>query len=79
MESLPIVDFSLADRKEKSKQITWIMETVGFLYLDNVPGYDEQELRKYTDWFHDLCKEKKMKVARKAYNPESKQVRTNRR
>ena len=74
MESLPVVDCSLAGREEKSKQITRIMETVGFLYLDNVPGYDEQELRKYTDWFHDLPMEKKMKVARKKYNPESKQV-----
>ena len=50
------------------------METVGFLSVDNVPNYDEKELRKYTDWFFALSHEKKLKVARKKYNPESSQV-----
>ena len=72
--TVPIIDFSLPDRKEKSRQIMDAMETVGFLSVDNVPNYDEKELRKYTDWFFALPHEKKLKVARKKYNPESSQV-----
>lgn len=72
---LPVIDFSSPDRLKKAQEIVRAMETVGFLFLDKVPGHDERELRKWVDWFWSLSKEKKMKIARKRYNPMNKHVR----
>ena len=74
MDSLPVVDFSLSDRGENIKQVVEAMETVGFLFLDNVPGFDESVLRKQVDWFYSLPLEKKMTLARRMYNPQSTNV-----
>lgn len=72
---IPVINFSASDRQQKARQIVRAMETIGFLFLDKVPGHDEQLLRKWSDWFWSLSKEKKMKVARKRYNPDNKHVR----
>ena len=37
MESLPVLDFSNPDRHAKANKLTKIMESVCFVYLDNVP------------------------------------------
>ena len=71
MESLPVVDFSSPDKKETASRIVHVMETVGFLYLDNVPGYNieaEEELMEANKWFFSLSLEKKLSVARYLYN-----------
>jgi isopenicillin N synthase-like dioxygenase len=75
---LPVIDFSSPDRLKKAQEIVRAMETVGFLFLDKVPGHDERVLRKWVDWFWSLSKEKKMKIARKRYNPTNKHVRNER-
>ena len=49
MESLSVVDFSSPDRKETASRIVHVMETVGFLYLDNVPGYNIRRSRGRTN------------------------------
>ena len=77
MQSLPVVDFSSPNREENARKLIEIMETVGFLYLDNVPGYDrcvEEELLELNKWFFNLPYNKKMEVARRMYNKTSKVV-----
>lgn len=74
MESLPAVDFSSPDIKGTASRIVHIMETVGFLYLDNVPDYNvqvEEELLEAHKWFFSFPLEKKMRVARYLYNKQS--------
>ncbi len=74
-ESLPVVDYSLQDRSEQARRIVEIMENLGFLFLENIPGYDEDELRWCQEFFFDVMPpEKKLQLARVMYNPESKQV-----
>ena len=76
MASIPVIDFSSADRAKTAREIVQAMETVGFLYLDNIPGYDknyEEELLRYTKWFFTFPLEKKLQLATKKYNKSSKQ------
>ena len=73
---IPVIDFSSPNRQEKAQQILTAMESVGFLFLDKVPGHDEQELKKWVDWFWSLSKEKKLSVAKRRYNRKNKHVRT---
>ena len=42
MESLPIIDFSSPDRLATAKELTKAMETVWFVYLDNVSGFNKE-------------------------------------
>ena len=77
MESLSVIDFSSPDREKNAQEIVRTMETVGFLYLDNIPGYDvhhEEQLLSYTKWFFDLSLEKKTKLATRKYNKQSKRI-----
>lgn len=54
-QNLPVIDFSPnADRKGNAKRLAVAMESVGFVYLDNVPGYNEEveaRLHKAAQWF----------------------------
>lgn len=73
--SLPVVDFSGADRSLQADKVVSIMEKVGFLLLDNVPGYDEDEPKWCVEFFYDeMPVEKKLEMARISYNPHCKQV-----
>ena len=71
-----MVDYSSdASRADKAAEVVGIMETLGFLFLENVPGFDEDELRWCVDFFFEgMPAEKKLQVARILYNPDSKQV-----
>ena len=74
-ECLPVLDFSDADRHSKARQIIEVMETVGFMFLEKVPGYSEDDLRWCQEFFFDVMPpEKKLQVARMMYNPDSKNV-----
>ena len=73
--SLPVIDYSEQDRDKQAGKILEVMETLGFLFLDKIPGYDEDELRWCQEFFFDVMPpEKKMDLARKMYNPKSNQV-----
>ena len=74
--TIPVIDFSSPNRHEKAQQILTAMQSVGFLLLEKVPAYNEQELRKWVDWFWSLSKEKKMSIARRKYNPRNTHVST---
>ena len=71
-----MIDYSSdASRADKAAEVVGIMETLGFLFLENVPGYDEDELRWCVNFFYEeMPSEKKLQVARILYNPDSKQV-----
>ena len=74
-DSLPVLDYSEKDRASKARKIVQIMETVGFLYLDNVPGYSEDGLKWCLEFFYDVMPaEKKLQMAKD--NPENKNVRS---
>ena len=74
MASLPVIDYQENDRKELARKVVHSMETLGFMFLENVPGYDEDELRWCVDFFFSLPQRKKLDIARRKYNPDSKQV-----
>ena len=77
MESLPVVDFSNPDRQAKAKELTRIMESVGFVYLDNVPGYNkevEAKLHEAAAWFFSKPLEEKIAVSPKNWNKDSSGV-----
>ena len=68
MESLPVIDFSNPDRHGLAKELTKAMEVVGFVYLDNIPGYNrevEEKLYKAASWFFSLPLDEKLHVSQK--------------
>ena len=74
MATLPVIDFSDPDRQANAKKLTEAMETVGFVYLDNVPGYSkevEEKLHKAATWFFSKPLDEKRTVSSKNWNPDS--------
>ena len=82
--SIPVIDFSSACCSDGStataaaaRDLVHAMETVGFVYLDNVPGFDkqrEQRLHEEAKWFFSLPLEEKLLVAPKNWNKQSNNV-----
>lgn len=75
--AIPVIDFSCADRKANAQHLVRAMETVGFLYLDNVPGFDkkrEQLLHEEAKWFFSLPPDDKLMVSPKNWNKQSSNV-----
>ena len=72
--SLPVINYGEKDRGELSRQVVHSMKTMGFMFLENVPNYDEDELRWCVDFFFGLPQSKKLAIARRKYNPDSKLV-----
>ena len=71
MEILPVIDLSAVDRNLTGKKLTKGMESVGFVYLDNVPGYSkdmERKLLESTKWFYSLPLENKLLLSPKNWN-----------
>ena len=76
-ESVPVIDFSNTDRDAIAKQLVRAMETVGFVYLDNVPGFDldmEAKLLEASKWFFAQSLEDKIKVSNRNWNKDAKGV-----
>ena len=77
MESIPIIDFSNPDRIDTAKNLTKAMEEIGFVYLDNVPGFNKQlegKLLQAAKWFFGLPLEEKLKCSSKNWNSAAKGV-----
>lgn len=77
MASLPVIDLSCSDRQANAKQLTKAMETVGFVYLDNVTGYNkeiEEKLHKAAEWFFRKPRDEKIKASSKNWNKDSEGV-----
>ena len=78
MTSIPVINFS-SDCSDAvvAQDLVHAMETIGFVYLDNVPGYDkeqEQRLLDETKWFFSLPLEEKLLVSPSKWNKQSKSV-----
>ena len=71
---IPSLDFSKAKthRQELASQLTRALEGVGFPYIDNVEGFDPDELLRATKWFFSLPLEKRLATAPKQWNLSSK-------
>ena len=72
--SLPVIDLSSPNREANAKHLVQAMETVGFVYLDNVPGYNikaEEELLRACKWFFSKPLEEKLKVSPKNWNKDA--------
>ena len=73
--SLPVVDLKkakdLSQRLAVARQLVDALEKVGFLFVDNVEGYNAERLLKNTQWFFSLSQQEKHRLARKIWNPES--------
>ena len=74
MESLPVLDYGGTRRDALIARILEVMEDIGFLYLDNIPGYNEDELRWCVNFFYGLPLEKRMEIGRRKYNPQNENV-----
>lgn len=75
--SVPVIDFSGTDRSATAKKLVEAMETVGFVYLDNVPGYNaetEKAVYEAAKWFFNLPVEEKMKLSSKRWNKDARGV-----
>ncbi len=73
-ESVPIIDLSSPDREATARKLVQAMETVGFVYLDNVPGFDrsvEERLHKAASWFFSQSLEEKLTVSSKNWNKDA--------
>ena len=76
-QSLPVVDLSSLDRQETAKTLIKAMETVGFVYLDNVPGYSkeaEAEFLTVAKRFFSMSLEEKLRYSPKRWNKDAKGV-----
>ena len=74
MDGLPIIDFSSPDRQTTAKELTKAMETVGFVYLENVPGYTkevEEDLHKAASWFYSLPLDEKLRLSPRNWNKDA--------
>ena len=75
--SLPVVDLANPDREANSKLLVQAMETVGFVYLDNVPGYNievEEKLLQASKWFFSMPLEEKLKVSCTNWNKDERSL-----
>lgn len=72
MSSLPVADFSSSDRDANARTIVHAMETVGFVQLENVPGFDEVKLQEATKWMFSMPLQQKLRVARKKFNKDAR-------
>ena len=74
--TLPIVDLRKAQdpsqRLAVARQLVHALERVGFLFVDNVEGYDSERLLENTRWFFSLNQREKHRLARKLWNAESR-------
>lgn len=73
---LPIIDISKSrtDRQKLAKEVIHGLENIGFLYIDNVEGIDYNLLFNICQWFFGLPTETKMKLARKQWNSDNRNV-----
>ncbi|XP_013380208.1 probable iron/ascorbate oxidoreductase DDB_G0283291 [Lingula anatina] len=71
LDSLPVIDLSKihSDREGLAAKLVHAMEHVGFVYLDNVPGFNSTELLRMASWFLTQPEQWKKQVATKVWNP----------
>ena len=71
---MPVLNYGSTEREVLAARITEVMGDLDFLYLENIPGFDEDELRWCVDFFFGLPLEKRMQIGRKMYRSENTNV-----
>jgi isopenicillin N synthase-like dioxygenase len=75
---LDFIDLASVDMQASPEIITQDimkqMTTAGFLYLSNVPDFDEDELFKWSKWFFALPEEVKSKLIKQQFNNQNANV-----
>ena len=73
---LPIIDLEKAktDRQAVAKEVVHALENIGFLYIDNIEGFDYDKLMASCKWFFGLPIEKKRAIMRKFWNDDNLNV-----
>ena len=56
---------------EISTEIVHEFKNVGFLRLENIPGFNDEEFLEQIKWFHALTFQEKMKMSLKRFQPEN--------
>ena len=75
--TLPIINLSDPKRENTAKNLIKAIETVGCVYLDNVPGYNKEKeelLLKSAKWLFSLPLEEKLLLGTKRWNRDAKNV-----
>lgn len=77
-EGDPIVHIDLAksktDREATAKKLVGALQEEGFVYLDNVPDFNPDEVLQHAKWFFSISEKEKWRLSRREWNPESKAV-----
>ena len=73
---IPVIDFSnpSESRDKLAKEIHDALQTVGFLFLDNVVGFDRETIEQAAKWFYNLPESSKYSLATKSFNPQNKNI-----
>lgn len=73
---IPIIDFSQPSqsRDKLAKEIVDALQSVGFLFLDNVVGFDREAIERATKWFYSLPESNKYALATKSFNPQNQNI-----
>ena len=73
MLELPAIDLKLPE-DIIVKKFTEQMETLGFIYIKNVDGFDEEEMLSACKAFHGIPEKEKRKLLWKNHNQENKNI-----
>lgn len=73
---IPTVDLLKVktERAQQADVLIKALEGVGFIYIDNIEGFDNEEILRVTKWFFSQSLEKKMAMAKKTWNPKCDNV-----
>lgn len=74
--AIPVVDFSnpTQSRDKLARKIVDALETVGFLFLDNVVGFNSDLIERTTRWFYNLPETIKHSLSCKYVNSKNKNI-----
>lgn len=70
---IPIINFTqpTQSRDKLATEVVDALKTVGFLFLDNVIGYDSDLIERATKWFYSLPESSKHSLACKSFNSQN--------
>ena len=73
---IPVIDFSnpSESRDKLAEEIVDALHTVGFLFLDNVLGFDRETIEEAARWFYNLPESTKYSLATKSFNPQNMNI-----
>lgn len=74
LHSLQAIDYQNKNEKQAVKQLMEQMSTVGFCLIENIPGFDEDDLLKAVVAFHSIPIKERMTLALHHFNKANKNI-----